>query len=115
MVLVVVTVLSWVMILRRRVRAQTAVILRQLQSEAALKEAAQAWLYGSFTKVVLQVHSEQELYDYWVKARMAGLTAHLITDSGRTEFGGVPTKTCVAIGPDWAHEIDTVTGDLRLY
>ena len=42
MVLVVVTVSVWVLVLRRRVQAQTAVIRRQLDTEASLKEEAQA-------------------------------------------------------------------------
>jgi PTH2 family peptidyl-tRNA hydrolase len=38
----------------------------------------------------------------------------LIIDSGKTEFGGVPTKTCLAIGPDYSEKIDKVTGNLKL-
>jgi PTH2 family peptidyl-tRNA hydrolase len=40
---------------------------------------------------------------------------HLITDRGLTEFGGVPTRTCLAVGPDYYDLIDPVTGDLELY
>ena len=40
--LVVLTALIWVVVLRRRVQGQTAVIRRQLETEASLKEAAQA-------------------------------------------------------------------------
>ncbi len=43
-----------------------------------------------------------------------GLEVHLITDSGRTEFHGQPTRTCLAIGPDDAAKIDQVTGHLEL-
>jgi hypothetical protein len=39
----------------------------------------------------------------------------VITDSGRTEFAGVPTRTCLALGPDLASRIDSVTGGLELY
>jgi signal transduction histidine kinase/DNA-binding NarL/FixJ family response regulator len=42
MLAVVLTVLAWVIVLRRRVRGQTALIRRQLQTEASLREAAQA-------------------------------------------------------------------------
>jgi signal transduction histidine kinase/CheY-like chemotaxis protein len=41
MLVVVLTVLAWVWILRRRVRSQTGVIRQQLATEAALKEAAE--------------------------------------------------------------------------
>ena len=43
-----------------------------------------------------------------------GLEVHLITDSGRTEFHGQSTRTCLAIGPDDALKIDRVTGHLEL-
>jgi signal transduction histidine kinase/DNA-binding response OmpR family regulator/HPt (histidine-containing phosphotransfer) domain-containing protein len=41
MILVVLTALTWVLVLRRRVQRQTQVISRQLQTEASLREAAQ--------------------------------------------------------------------------
>jgi PTH2 family peptidyl-tRNA hydrolase len=73
------------------------------------------WLDSSFTKVCLQVNSWEELMDVYAAARSSGLEAHLITDSGFTEFKGVPTVTCLAIGPDYDWRIDAVTGDLKLY
>jgi signal transduction histidine kinase/FixJ family two-component response regulator len=42
MILIVLTVLVWVLVLRRRVRGQTAVIRRQLETEGSLRIAAQA-------------------------------------------------------------------------
>jgi signal transduction histidine kinase/CheY-like chemotaxis protein len=42
MILVGLTALGWALGLRRRVRTQTAIIMRQLQTEESLKEAAQA-------------------------------------------------------------------------
>ena len=38
----------------------------------------------------------------------------LITDAGLTEFHGVPTNTCLGIGPYEAEEIDKFTGNLPL-
>lgn len=73
------------------------------------------WMTGKFTKVCLQVDSEQELLDLLNKAKEARLTACLVTDSGATEFNGVPTNTCIAIGPNRADEIDKITGHLKLY
>lgn len=81
----------------------------------ALTEVEQAWVGGSFTKIVCQVHSEQELLDIVARADEAGVLANVITDAGRTEFGGIPTVTAAAVGPDWAEKVDQVTGDLRLY
>ncbi len=73
------------------------------------------WMLGLFTKVVVQVASEAELLAVYEAARAAGIEAHLITDAGKTEFGGVPTTTAVGIGPDEAERIDPVTKHLRLY
>ena len=84
-------------------------------SGQALSKVQREWVDGSFAKVCLQVNSEAELIDVFHKAQEAGLTVHLITDSGKTEFGGVPTNTCLAIGPDYPEKIDPITGSLKLY
>jgi peptidyl-tRNA hydrolase, PTH2 family len=73
------------------------------------------WLEGLFTKVCLKVDSEEQLLSVAEKAKAEGLQVEVITDSGKTEFAGVPTKTCLAIGPDQAEKIDKVTGSLQLY
>ena len=71
------------------------------------------WLTQGMTKICVRVDSEQELLDVYQKACAAGLTVHLITDAGLTEFKE-PTKTCLAIGPDRADKIDKITGELKL-
>ena len=83
--------------------------------QGAFSSAERAWLEGSLRKVTVKVGSEAELLAVFVKAVEAGLVAHLITDRGLTEFGGVPTRTCLGIGPDYDDLIDPVTGDLELY
>jgi peptidyl-tRNA hydrolase, PTH2 family len=80
-----------------------------------LSGAERAWLQTSFRKVTVKVGSEEELMAVYGQALEAGLVVHLITDRGLTEFGGVPTRTCLAIGPDYDDRIDPVTGDLELY
>jgi PTH2 family peptidyl-tRNA hydrolase len=72
------------------------------------------WLRGSFTKITVKVSSEEELMEIYEKAMAAKLEVHLITDSGKTEFHDIPTKTCLAIGPDEADKIDLITGKLQL-
>ena len=72
------------------------------------------WKDGIFTKACLGVDSEEELLDIYNKAQEAGLPVALITDSGLTEFKGVPTNTCMAIGPDRIEKIDAITGHLKL-
>lgn len=79
-----------------------------------MTEAEEAWATGSFVKVCVRVDSEEELLDVVRRAQEAGLTVQLIQDAGRTEFGGVPTYTCAAIGPNWGDEIDVITGELKL-
>ena len=80
-----------------------------------LSAAEQAWFERSFRKVTVKVNSEAELLAVYEKALEAGLAAYLITDRGLTEFGGVPTRTCLGVGPDYDDLIDPVTGDLELY
>lgn len=72
------------------------------------------WLNGLFTKICLQCSSEHDLELLYYKAKDAGLNCKLIIDAGLTEFGGVPTKTCIAIGPNDSDEIDKITGHLKL-
>lgn len=72
------------------------------------------WLSQPFTKVALSVDSERELLDVYKLARESGLISALITDSGLTEFHGVPTNTCIAIGPDYEDIINKITGKLKL-
>jgi PTH2 family peptidyl-tRNA hydrolase len=98
--------------------ASIAFLTRKLQnkySELYLTQQEWDWINGIFTKVCLKVNSEEELLEVERKAKEAGLECHLVTDAGLTEFNGVPTKTCLAIGPDESERIDLITGDLELY
>lgn len=72
------------------------------------------WLQNSFKKICVRVNSEEELLSIYKKAQELNLEVHLITDSGLTEFNGIPTNTCLAIGPDLSEKIDLVTGHLEL-
>jgi PTH2 family peptidyl-tRNA hydrolase len=80
----------------------------------ALDPAMTAWLGGRFTKVCVSVDSEAALEAIVANARAAGVPCALIVDAGVTEFHGVPTKTCCAIGPAWADAVDAITGGLPL-
>lgn len=82
---------------------------------AYMNEAERAWLRSSFRKIVCKVPDLESLMEVAEKAKEAGLETHVIEDSGYTEFDGVPTVTCVAIGPDYNEKIDPVTKDLVLY
>jgi PTH2 family peptidyl-tRNA hydrolase len=65
-------------------------------------------------KITARVDSLEQLQEVAAKAREAGLEVHEIIDSGLTEFDGVPTMTCISIGPDVSHKIDPITGHLKL-
>lgn len=98
----------------QRAHASMTFLTRRLQSSTSINlndflPSAQAWIAGSFAKVCVRCNSEEELMAIRDKANELGLEVHLITDSGRTEFHGQPTCTCVAIGPDDATKIDQVT------
>lgn len=96
--------------------AAMAFLTRRLGDGTGFPTVAQSeWLESSFKKVTLQVDSERELMEIAAAARKAGVECHVITDSGATEFGGVPTKTCLALGPDYDECIDPITGHLKLY
>ncbi len=72
------------------------------------------WVQNKFTKICVQVESEEQLLDIHKQAKEAELPVALIKDAGLTEFNGVPTFTCLAIGPADSEEIDKITGNLKL-
>ena len=94
-------------------------IRRQLDGvgplEVELSAVERAWLERGMAKVCLRVNSEEELVACHERALACGLQSHLIRDSGRTEFGGTPTLTACAIGPDEVERIDAITGHLVPY
>ncbi len=73
------------------------------------------WLDGAFTKGCLAANSEEELLAIQAAAEAAGIITCLITDNGHTVFHGVPTRTCLAVGPHTEEEINKITGHLKLY
>jgi PTH2 family peptidyl-tRNA hydrolase len=80
----------------------------------AMTDAMKAWMTGRFTKVCVSVDTEAALDAIVARANAAGVPCALIVDAGQTEFHGVPTKTCCAVGPAWVADVDAITGDLPL-
>jgi len=72
------------------------------------------WLAGNFKKVCVSVDSEEELIALYNLARSQNIICALIKDAGLTEFGGVPTFTCIAVGPDTEDRVNAITGNLKL-
>lgn len=94
-----------------RTETGTGVVLKlDLTPGTALHQ----WLEGKFTKICVSVMSEEELLAIYKEAEQSGLPCALIQDSGLTEFGGVPTYTCCAIGPSFPEDVDGITGGLPL-
>lgn len=73
------------------------------------------WLRGIHRKIAVSVNSEDELMEVYQKALDKGIPAHLVIDSGLTRFNGVPTKTCVALGPCDDDQFQGLTDHLSLY
>ena len=85
-------------------------LLGNSKNDLALRE----WISGLFTKICCSVDSEEGLLEVYNTAKEAGLPCALITDAGLTEFGGVPTITCCAIGPAEQEVLQPITGHLKL-
>jgi peptidyl-tRNA hydrolase, PTH2 family len=85
------------------------------EAQANFTPAEYDWLHNSFRKITCQVESEDEIFDLHRKARDSHLLANVVLDAGDTEFGGMPTVTAIAIGPDYEDRVDQVTGGLALY
>ena len=99
--------------------ASMSFLCRRLQTQGTVSlddfsAVERTWLTGAFAKVCCRANSEDELMAIYEKAKEVGLETHLITDSGKTEFHGQPTRTCLAIGPDTVEKIDAITGHLQL-
>lgn len=72
------------------------------------------WLLGHYKKICVSVNSEQELVNLCEQAKAQNLPYQLQHDIGLTEFNGVRTITCCAIGPGPSDIIDAITGHLPL-
>lgn len=72
------------------------------------------WMKEGETKICLRVESEDQLMAIHDLIKNTSIPYALITDAGHTEFKGVPTKTCLALGPAPDEEVDAITGHLKL-
>ena len=93
------------------VQAASVPVTRSVEVDAELA----AWIDGAFTKVVVAVPDEKTLLAVYESAKLYDCRRSLITDEGRTVFNGVPTNTCVAVGPNYISRVDAVTKYLPLY
>lgn len=80
---------------------------------AADEQAQQSWLEHGMPKVVLRGDSEEELRTLYTLAQAHNIPVRLIHDAGRTVIPA-GTITCIGLGPAHEHELDALTGDLKL-
>jgi PTH2 family peptidyl-tRNA hydrolase len=83
-------------------------------SLSSSEDIFESWISQGMKKVCVGIGSEEELTKIAMGAQALGLNVEVIVDRGDTEFRGVPTQTCIAIGPDDSDLIDKVTGELKL-
>lgn len=87
----------------------------KVRKDAYVDSATKDWLAGEFTKITVAVDSLEALEEIEKKAINADLNVCKITDNGHTCFDGVPTITCLAIGPCYSSQVDPITKDLKLF
>ena len=87
----------------------------KVRKDAYVDSATKDWLAGEFTKITVSVENLEELEAIEAKARAAELNVCKITDNGHTCFNGVPTVTCLAIGPCYSSQVDPITRNLKLF
>jgi len=101
---------------RGKVAAQAGHAAVSAAEEARKKcpEWWRAWLKEGQCKIAVKVGSEQELLELEKKSKELRLPSSLISDRGLTELPP-GTITCLGIGPAPSHEVDKITGKLKLY
>ena len=93
---------------------ENGIIKEEVLVTHMVDECLKYWLQNSFAKISLFVNSEEELLKLRDEAAAKNMRHSLIEDNGKTEFGGVKTNTCLAIGPHLSEDIDKMTGHLGL-
>lgn len=91
-----------------------AAMMCYLSSDTDNSTEVRNWMMNGMKKICVRADTEEQLLELHRKAKEAGLRAHMVTDAGHTEFHGVPTVTCLAIGPNEDGAVDSITGGLTL-
>lgn len=73
-----------------------------------------SWLMSGSLVSVVGCGSEDALRDLVLRATLADIEVHEITDAHKVDLDGTPTLTCAAFGPAPTDELDRITGALKL-
>ena len=71
------------------------------------------WKRGGMKKIALKVADLEELKNFHVKAKDAGLVTSLISDAGHTTVKPGTITVC-GIGPDTEEKINELTSELKM-
>lgn len=88
---------------------------KEYEISVFVDETTVDWLNSGTKKIVCQIESLHELLCLVDIAKRKGIKTHVVTDSGLTEFDGIPTITCAAFGPDLDEDLDSITNHLKLF
>lgn len=89
-------------------------LVDKIKNNEEITDVQKKWLDNDFTKICVGVDSEEDLIEIYENSIKNKVEVHIVTDVGKTEFKGIPTKTCLAIGPDYANIIDPICKHLKL-
>lgn len=79
-----------------------------------ITEPMKDWMTNSFTKIVVWINSEKELWALSEQAKKEKIPYAIMIDGGIPKLGDKKAPTCIAIGPDYSDEIDKITRGLEL-
>lgn len=79
-----------------------------------MPDGTKDWILGSFTKIILEVRTEEEWESIKNKLDKNGVEYYEIVDKGLTLFNNVPTHTCTGFIPMKQRDIDKYFGSLPL-
>ncbi len=82
--------------------------------DARWREWLEEWRREGQAKIVLRVDNLDQLLTLLQQAERRGLPTSLVRDAGKTQLEP-GTITAGAIGPAPSHDIDKITGRLKLY
>lgn len=76
-------------------------------------ERQKHWLNTGMPKIIVVCPSEVDLKRLMSEAEVAEIAASLVQDAGKTVLPA-GTLTCLGLGPAPPHDVDLLTGELRL-